>query len=113
MVTLKFKLDGKKYVNIKSFTIRETNGEDEDRAAMLAKAKGGAASMMEELVRLSIVEVDGEAVNAEPGVPYAAFDKWNSKTRTFVLNAYKRLNSLSEADDAENFLASGEVGTTD
>jgi hypothetical protein len=109
MITLRYNLENKKHVSIKSFAIRETNGKDEDRAALLARAKGGAATMLEELVRLSLVEVDGQAVNTDPAVPYVAFDEWNSRTRTFVLNAYKRLNGITEEDNAEGFLASGEL----
>lgn len=109
MLTVKHSLKGKKHVNIESFAIREVTGKDEDRAVLMARAKGGAATMMEELVRLSLVEVDGQPVNTDPGEPYAAFDEWNSRTRTFVLNAYKHLNSLTEEDDLDGFLKSGEI----
>lgn len=85
---------------ITSFKLREVDGNDEEVAANLAKAKGGSASSAEELIRLSIVEVNGQAVKQ----PYLGFDEWNSRARAFVLKAYKTLNSAGE-DELEDFLA--------
>lgn len=99
----------RKPMSVGSFVMREVNGKDEEQAALIAKAKGGAASMYEELIRLSLVEVDGQPVNNEPGVPYAGFDTWNTRTRTFVQNAFRALNGIDEKEELSDFLESGEV----
>ena len=103
---LEYRYDlSKRKCSIQSFAIRETTGKDEDVAALITKAKGGAASMLEEIVRLSITKVDDAPVNTD-GVPLGAYDEWSSRTRTFILNAYKALNGINQAE-GEDFLASG------
>lgn len=99
----RFDLSARKGCSIRSFVIRETTGVDEENAALAAKAKGGAATVFEELVRLSIVEVNGQP--AEP--PLLEYDSWNSRTRAFILQAYKSINGLEEKEVAD-FLASGQ-----
>ncbi len=98
----------KKPLSLQSFAIREVDGSDEERAAISAKAKGGAATVYEELVRLSIVEVDGSPVNHD-GMPLTAYDSWNSRTRVFVLNAFRALNGIDEKEETSDFLESGQA----
>lgn len=88
---------------ITSFVVREVDGADEEIAANTAKGKGGAATNAEELVRMSIVEVNGDAVKH----PYLAFDTWNSRARTFALKAFRSLNSAEE-EELDGFLAAAE-----
>lgn len=96
-----------KPLSVKSFTIREVDGVDEERAALNAKAKGGASSVYEELVRLSVCEVDGQPVNQDPSQPFALYDSLNSRTRLFLLNAFRSLNGIDEKEEVGDFLTSG------
>lgn len=89
-------------VQVDSFAVREVDGVDEEEAASAVKAKGGNANSLEELVRLSIVEVDGGPTMQ----PFLPMDRWNHKTRNMVLAAWKELNGW---EDKPDFLASGEV----
>lgn len=86
-----------------SFKMRETDGRDEEHAANTAKAKGGSMTALEEQIRLSLVEVNGEPVNN--GHPYLAYDSWCSRARHFAFTAYRSLNSAKD-DEVESFLAS-------
>jgi len=93
------KLVHKKYVlpvgcNCKEVILRETNGVDEQQAARLADIRGDASSLAAELVRRSIVSVDGDLAVQ----PFTQFDEWNTKTRNVVLKCYERLNTLSEEE---------------
>lgn len=87
---------------ITSFKMRETDGRDEENAANTAKAKGGSMTALEEQIRLSLVEVNGAKVN--DGVPYLAYDSWNSRVRQFAFEAYKSINA-AKADEVAGFLA--------
>jgi len=86
-------------LTITSFTLREVDGQDEEIAAAAAKARGGNVSSAEELIRLSIVEVNDQPVKQ----PYLAFDTWNSRARALALRAWASLNSVTE-DETEAFL---------
>jgi len=97
-------------VQILNFTVRETDGQDEARAAVLASAKGGAASSTEECIRLALVEVNGEPVNETK--PYEGFDRWGSRARGLAIAAWRKLNSVSDKE-AEDFLAHSVVVETD
>jgi len=88
---------------IKSFSMREVDGRDEEVATNSAKARGGSATTQEELVRLSVVAVND--VNVEH--PYLAFDTWNSRARSFSLKAFNELNGMSKEEEAD-FLATAE-----
>lgn len=101
---VRYSLEGKPWASVKSFIIKETDGQDEELAAQYAKERGGAANAMEELVRLSIVEADGKPVTQ----PYLGFDKLNTKTRAFMFAAWRKLNA-SEDKEIEDFLKGGEV----
>jgi hypothetical protein len=94
-------------LSIKSFTIRETDGKDEDAAAIVARARGGTATVMEELVKRAIMFVDGQPVNHTEGVPFEAWDGWNSATRSFVTNAFQSVNGFMKED--ADFLTLGKV----
>lgn len=98
----RFDLSSKKGCSIKSFVIKETNGDDEENAANQKLAKGGSATVFEELVRLSITYVDD--VKAEQ--PLTDYDGWNSRTRAYILAAFKSVNGV-EDKEVEDFLAAG------
>lgn len=87
-------------VLLESFHMREVDGRDEEMAANWAKSKGGSASSTEELVRLAIVAVNGQAVTQ----PYLQFDAWNQRARSFALRAFNDLNAFTE-EEKVGFLA--------
>jgi hypothetical protein len=88
---------------LKTFHMREVDGRDEELAANWAKNKGGAASSSEELVRLSIVAVNGDPIQQ----PYLKFDTWNQRARAFALRAFNDLNGFSDKEAAD-FLETAE-----
>lgn len=92
--------------DVRSVVMRETNGHDEQRAAMQADAQPGRSSVFQELVRLSIVSVDGQLVQQ----PFLDLDRWNSRTRALVIQAYENLNDLKDEEIAV-FLAASEDAT--
>jgi len=67
-------------------------------------------ALAQESVRISIVEVDGEAVNLN-GVPFARMDQWSRRTLRFVGAAFRQLNGV-EDDEVKKFL-SGKPPTTE
>jgi len=89
-----------------SFVIRETTGVDEQQAAFRADAREGRTTVYAELVRLSIVKVNGEKVSQ----PFMELENWNSKTRALLRRAYDSINDLSE-EEVEVFLQAGEEVT--
>jgi hypothetical protein len=93
--------DGER-VKLESMVIRETDGDDEERAANQAKAKGGSATPVEELIQLSLVEINGEPANA--GKPYQDFARWNTRARGFAQAAWSKINS-ADKEEVEGFLA--------
>lgn len=82
--------------NCKEFVMRETCGLDEQQAARIVESRGGASDIVQEMIRRSIVAVDGEKV----AQPYFELDNWNTRTRQFVLKAYEAMNSVPEVDIA-------------
>ena len=94
-------------VVIESFDIRETDGDDEERAANTAKGKGGSATAVEELIQISLVAINDEPVNVG-GKPYNGFVKWNSKARNMAQKAWTAVNA-GNADESEAFLARAAV----
>lgn len=102
-----FRFDLSKYKNcrttsgkvITSFVMREVNGQDEETAANFAKAKGGSVTAAEEMVRLSIVEVNGVTVKH----PFLEFDTWTTRTRAFALQAFRNLNGTTD-EEVDAFL---------
>lgn len=94
--------DGSRGAKLERAAFRETDGRDEERAAVAAKAKGGAATALEELVALSLVEVNEEPVNA--GKPYGEFPNWNSRARQFAVAVWNKVNGASK-EELDGFLA--------
>lgn len=76
--------------SIKQITIREVNGVDEMNASRAADAK--KTGSMVELLRLSIIEVDGEAISP-PGT--APLDGWTSRTRKAVAKFFDTMNDCT------------------
>lgn len=83
----------------KTITIREVDGNDEQQAAIWAEQHGDTsmAGQFRELVRASIVAVDGEPVGAG-GQAWPGYDRWLSKTRVAVSRFYTALNGIDMAD---------------
>jgi hypothetical protein len=92
--------------NCKELVMRETNGIDEQQAAIASDAAGVRSSIFQELIKLSIVEVDGQPVSQ----PFVALDTWNSKTRALIIKAYEQLNNLPD-DELAAFLVASEDAT--
>lgn len=88
-------------LDCKSFTLRETNGEDERIAAQRGERSG--AGSVPEMVASSIVEVDGR--EAADDVIESYRRTWNTRTRGFVLAAWQALNSVN-TDEIDDFLTS-------
>lgn len=80
--------------------LRETNGEDEMQAMKFSKAQGATSSIVQELMRLAICEVDGKPAEQ----PFQDDKAWNSRTRSFVLKAYLKINSV-EDEEEKGFLS--------
>ena len=101
---LEYRFDLSKFprMSIKSFHIREVTGEDEQVAALAAEAKGKSTSMLQELVRLSISQVEDAPVDAGT---FTAFDKWSSRTRTAVMNAFKAINGMDDKAEISPLLS--------
>jgi len=95
-----------KHCSIDEIVMRETNGIDEQDAALAADGRGERGSVMTELVRLSIVEVDGQKVQQ----PFLEMERFNSKTRALIMKAYEQLNDLP-LEELSVFLAASEDAT--
>lgn len=104
LVHRKFVVKPGKY-NFSELVMRETCGMDEQQAARTAEKSNNAMAMATEMVRLSIVAVDGEQVVQ----PFFTFDTWSTKTRQFVLKAYEMLNSIDDSELLDFQQASTEV----
>lgn len=98
--------DGKPlpYTRIKSVTVREIDGRDEEKATLRARTQGGIATATLEMVRLSVVAVDGSAVGEDFNT-----DAWGSKDRALLFACWRELNSLSQAES--DFLSRREIPT--
>jgi hypothetical protein len=111
MVTIKY--DISKYhredapLSCKTFTVREVTSKDEDVASASAKAKGKDGQVMDELIRLSVTEVDGK--DKSPESPFVEWDGFNIRTRTFIIRAFQKLNAMAK-DEGDDFLSTGSVG---
>ena len=91
--------------NCTEITIRETTGIDEQEAALAVETRGARSTVYAELVRLSVVEVDGQKVTQ----PFLEAEKWNSRTRTLVMKAYETVNRLEDEEIAAFIAASQDV----
>lgn len=87
--------------SVKSFVVRETNGEDESVAIQRAKAKGDEGTVLNEMVRLALCVVDD--IQVDHRVPYLPYDNWNSRTRAMALRAFTSLNATTDKED-DDFL---------
>ena len=93
--------------SIREVAVRELEGHDEltaalwmeqnAPAAMLETPAGQIAAEQRELVRLSLVEVDGEEVNLD-GVPFLGMDRWTLKTYKAVRFFYQTVNTLDDGE---------------
>lgn len=111
--------EGKK---ILAFTIRTTDGEDENYASKRAEAKG--TTLTEELISFSMVSYDRETGEQSPADtngktfaleetvtikhPFDQFNKWSTKARNFVVAAWKRLSTPNEDEIADFFKSATE-----
>lgn len=82
----------------KEIEIREVSGKDEITAATWVDAKRArygesATNNLMELIRVSIVSVDGVPTN---GIPFEAMDDWTSRTRNFVVRLWNSLNAVED-----------------
>ena len=85
----------------RKIVVREIDGNDEVLAAGWAderkKQKGEAAgNPFLELIRVSIVSVDGKKVNPVTGCE--DFYSWKARARNFVMRCYNDLNGLDEEE---------------
>lgn len=107
MLVIKFKPPARCRIadeDLTEFELRETDGKDESNATMSAKGKTG--NYVEELLSMSLVSVNGRAVNQ--GVPYADFSKWNSRARAFALKAWQFANGMGD-DEEDPFVRGAET----
>lgn len=87
-------------IQIKSVTIRETGKKEELMAGAMKDALGKDGVYFEQLVKLSIVSINGKKVDQ----PYDKFDKLNTKTRTLLGQAFNKVNGTSD-ELVKSFLA--------
>lgn len=100
--------EGKK---ILAFTIRTTDGTDENYAAKRADAKG--TTLTEELIAFSVVsyerqDVQGGIETCAVKHPFDQFTTWSTKARNFVVAAWKRLSTPDEKEIADFFASASE-----
>lgn len=91
--------------SVREVVVRELMGDDELTAAMwmeentppamLETPAGQIAAEQRELIRVSLVEVDGEEVNCD-GVPYRGMDHWTLKTYRAVRLFHSTVNTLDD-----------------
>ena len=98
------KFDLPKGCTVESFVMREIDGADERDAGRWIAARGSSTddvrlAIMDEQLRISLVAVNGKAVEQ----PYMGMDKWSSKTRRFLIEAFNILNGV-EDDELAVFL---------
>lgn len=86
----RFDLSGKGLA-VSSVTIKVTTGVDERMAVDHARARGLTSAYFDELVRLSLTDVDGKA----PVYPFTEWDRWPKKTRDVVKRLYAKVNGLA------------------
>lgn len=98
MRKVRFDLSGIKGCNVSSFIIRECNGDDEVMAKRMAKANNKDCDyedIIREVARLSVVAVDDKEVVQ----PYMDVNKWNLKTRSYLLRAFTNVNAIEDEED--------------
>lgn len=103
--------------SVRSVVVRELVAADELTAALWAESNapaemletpaGQIAAEQRELVRVSLVEVDGEEVNID-GVPFLGMDGWTLRTYRAVRLFYNNVNTLDDKELRKS-LAGAEV----
>lgn len=93
---------------LKNITIREVTGLDEDRARQIAATMSDASRFLDELIKLSIVKVDGKDVGKVVDgevipTPCTAYDTWSTRLRSIVRQAFNLLNYGDDKEEAEDF----------
>lgn len=100
--------EGKKVL---AFTMRTTDGTDENYASKRAEAKG--TGMTEELICFSLVsyerDLDGKNEVVEIKHPFDQFQHWSTKVRNFVVAAWRRLATPDETEIADFFASASEI----
>jgi hypothetical protein len=104
-------------LQVREVVVRELVAADELTAAlwtesnapadMLETPAGQIHAEQRELVRISLVEVDGEEVNVD-GVPFMAMDKWSLRTFRAVRTFFNDVNTLDDRELRKS-LAAAEV----
>lgn len=107
--------------NCRSITMREIDGNDEIQAAVWAEKhiapvlkKNTVALMGQEQfesIRVSVVAVDDKLVNLD-GVAYREMDRWNLKTKRYLMAFYGELNGVT-SDELEAAKTTGKAVTLD
>lgn len=95
----KLKIKG---TTVKSLVLRELIGDDSDAAAARVVASDMkqvhgfllSRAHTEQCIADAITHVNGDPIIT----PYLAWTKWNLRTREFVIAAYNRMNSTTEAE---------------
>lgn len=101
----RFDLSGFKGLDIESFAMIETTGEDTILAAERCAMPDGSKVdentfnilLRNQMIAGAIVEVDGEPVK---GASCQAFLGWSSRTRQFVMKTFDFMNSVNESEQA-------------
>ena len=106
IATKRIDLSKKVGYSVKSFRVRELNGEDVMKAATRCVDPSGKAlegalfgmSLRQQQVATAIIEVDDKPVVGPTCVAY--FD-WNMKTQYYVGKTFDALNQTSDEDDED------------
>jgi len=89
--------------SIQTFVMREIDGEDEREAGRWIAARGNVEdsgiTLIEEQLKVALVAVNGRKVDA----PFQGLEKFSSKTRRFMMEAFGQMNGIEE-DEVEDFL---------
>lgn len=89
--------------SIDSFVMREIDGEDEREAgrwiAAIGEVDNASITVAEEQMKVALVAVNDKPVES----PYTGLNRWSSKTRRLVMEAFGLLNGL-EDDEVAVFL---------
>lgn len=83
--------------------------DENDAAAVAMAARGSGAMLLSELVRRSVIAVDGRQVSWD-GAGAEWYEKTSPKVRKRVIAAYGRVNDPDE-DATKDFLATMTVST--
>lgn len=100
-----------KGTSVKSLELRELDGDASEAAAArvvqkdMTQVHGFLLSRQhnEQLISDAIIAVNGQPVIT----PYLEWKKWNLRTREFVIAAYNKINSTTQAEIDDFFKALG------